>query len=338
MQVKNEYVKVKTKGREYVFKNWIYDSYLKLFSDCQKELYNMQGITESNSTELSVCCIKIGTALEDYKNANVSDFDIFIPQKNSEVTGNENSVNAIYNYSSLMINYANKIDLSQYDGQKITAIGFCGIIRYIDVAPVYELYACIDTNYYSIYVNAEEGINISRKDIVSSNAVCDGAEYPLHLAPILKRTSEPDDKYKGARGKIRAVLYSVGFGATRRKMEQEFLIGEDAKIKTIDDFSYGIDMKNPVELPKYPSITTFPSSARYPVAPKYLRSIYPQKTGLYPSNKRYPMKAGYSYIIFKYRLYYNVLNNIEYLDEYYTMSYLHSPKGVFTIKNKIERG
>ena len=338
MQVKNEYVKLKTSKKEYVFRNWIYDSYLKLFSDNQKELYEMQGITETVATELSVCCIKLNTPLDNYQNADASDFDIFIPCKNVEVTGNAKGVSVIYDYSSLMINYANKIDLTEYDGQKITAIGFCGITRYIDVSPVYELYACVDTSYYSIQINADDGISISRKDTISSNAVCDGIEYPLHLAPVLQRRSEPDDKYKGATGRIRAILYSVGFGSTRGKMQQEFVIGEDAKIETINNFTYGIAMKNPVEMPKYPSAFTFPGSNRYPVAPKYSRSSYPREKGLYPSSRRYPMKAGYNYIIFKYRLYYNVTNNIEYLDEYYTMSYIHNPRGVFTITNTIERG
>ena len=192
--------------------------------------------------------------------------------------------------------------------------------------------------YNVIYINASEGINISRKDTISSNAVCDGIEYPLHLAPVLTRQSEPDDEYKGIVGKIRSTLYSVGFGSIRGKMQQEFIIGKDAEIKTINDTTYGIAMKNPVEVPKYPKINTFPSSSRYPVAPKYSMSIYPKEKWLHPSTKRYPMKAGYNYIIFKYRLYYNVLNNIKYLDEYYTMSYVHNPKGVFTVTNTIERG
>lgn len=338
MQVKNEYVKVKSGGKEYTLKNWIYDSYLKLFSDYQKQTYEMDGITETVNTELKTCCIKVDAPLDDYKNASAYDFDIFIPYKNAEITGNENGTNVIYDYSSLLIDYVDKLDLTEYDGKKITAIGFCGITRWRDVTPVYELFACLDTSFYSIYINASEGINISRKDTILSNAVCDGIKYPLHLAPVLTRQSEPDDEYKGIVGKIRAILYSVGFGSIRGKMQQEFIIGKDAEIKTINDTTYGIAMKNPVEVPKYPKINTFPSSSRYPVAPKYSMSIYPKEKWLHPSKKRYPMKAGYNYIIFKYRLYYNVLNDIKYLDEYYTMSYVHNPKGVFTITNTIERG
>lgn len=338
MQVKNEYVKIKSAGKEYILRNWIYDSYLKLFSDSQKSTYKMLGITETVNTDLKICCLKVNTQLEDYKKASANDFDIFVPCKSVEITGNEKGVSALYEYTSLVIDHANKLDLSKYDGQEITAIGFCGITRYVDTSAVYELYACLDTSYYSIKIDANDGINITRKDTITSNAVCDGIEYPLHLAPVLKRTSEPDDKYKGAVGKVRAILYSVGFGNVRGEMSQEFVIGKDAKIETISDTKYGIAMKNPIDIPKYPSTTRFPSSNRYPVAPKYLRSLYPKLKYLHPGTRKFPMKAGYNYIIFKYRLYYNVLNNIEFLNEYYTMSYMHSPKGVFTITNTIERG
>lgn len=54
----------------------------------------------------------------------------------------------------------------------------------------------------------------------------------------------------------------------------------------------------------------------------------------------YPLKTGYNYVILKYRLYYYDFNqgqNVK-LNQYYTMSYVHSPKGIFTITNKIERG
>ena len=338
MQVKNEYVKLRTSKKEYIFKNWIYDSYLKLFSERQKQLYNMSGITETNSTELVMCCIKVDKQLSNYKNATVEQFDIFIPYKNISISGNEKGVSTIYEYSSLMINYANKLDLTEYDGKKITAIGFCGITHYVDTTPIYELFACIDTSYYSITIDVEQGIEVTRKDTVASNAICDGIEYPLHLAPVLQRTSEPDDKYKGAIGKIRAILYSVGFGSARGKMQQEFIVGKDVKIETIDDFKYGVAMKNPINTPKYPSASISPSNNRYPTAPKYLRSLYLKEKNLYPSFGKYPMKAGYNYIIFKYRLYYNILNNIEYLNEYYSMSYVYNPKGAFIATNTIERG
>ncbi len=337
MQVKNEYVKIKAGRKEYTLKNWIYDSYLKLFSDYQKQTYEIDGITETVNTELKICCIKVATTLDDYKNASVYDFDIFIPCKDIKITGNENGTNVIYEYSSLLINYTDKLDLTKYDGKKITAIGFCGITRWKDVTPIYELFACLDTSFYSIYINAEEGINVSRKDTIMSNAVCDGIEYPIHLSPVLTRLIE-DDEYKGAIGRIRAILYSVGFGRSRGKMQQEFIIGKDAKIETINDTKYGIAMKNPIEIPKYPQTSKFPSNLKYPISPKYSMSIYPKEVGVYPSIKRYPMQTGYTYIIFKYRLYYNVLNNIKYLNEYYTMSYAYNPKGVFTITNTIERG
>lgn len=339
MKVKNEYVKIKSGKKEYTLKNYIYDSYLKLFSDCQKELYDYDyGITEIDKTKLVTCHIKFDEPLEDYRNANISDFDIEIPLKQYSLTGNEKGTSTIYEYSSLMINYANPIDLTPYDGKKITAIGFGGVTRYIDVTPILELYACVDTSYYSIYVNKEQGIEISRKDTIQSNAVCDGYQYPLHLAPVLERFSEEDDEHHGAVARIRPILYSVGFGTMRGKISQEWIIGEDAVIQTIDDFSYGVAMKNPTGIAIHPSNSMHPSSSRYPIQPEYKKTLYPN-ANIHPSSNKYPMKSGYNYIIFKYRLYYS-LSQFEtiYLDEYYTMSYGYSPKGIFIATNKIERG
>lgn len=334
MIVKNEYVKIKANKKEYTLKNYIYDRYLKLFSDRQKETYREIAVTEDVYTDFTSCYIKFDEPLSDYKNAKSEDFDLRVNRKNVNIAGNEKGVEIIYNYSYLS---GTSKDLSEYEGKKITAIGFASTIHYSSIT-YNTIYACVDTSYYSIYLDNSIGIEISRKDKIYSNAVCDGYEYPLHLAPVLARQSEPNDKYKGATGKIRAILYSVGFGSLRGEMQQEFIIGKDAEINTINDTTYGIVMKNPVEIPKYPKKNTFPSGSRYPVAPKYSMSIYPKEKGLYPSQKRYPTKAGYNYIIFKYRLYYNILNSIEYLDEYYTMSYFYNPKGVFTTTNTIERG
>ena len=116
MKVKNEYVKIKSGKKEYTLKNYIYDSYLKLFSDRQKSIYEFPGITETDETKLVTCHIKFEEPLEDYRNANISDFDIEIPLKQYSLTGNEKGTSTIYEYSSLMINYHNPIDLTPYDG------------------------------------------------------------------------------------------------------------------------------------------------------------------------------------------------------------------------------
>jgi len=333
MRVQNEYVKINTGTKEYTLKNYIYDSYLKLFSDRQKNTFILDGLTEYVETDLLICYIKVDTPLENYKTASIEEFDFSIPRKNVGTTGQKNGTSTIYNYSSYVKNMFNNIDLTEYDGKKITA----GVTRWRDTTAICELYACLDTNYYSIYIDASKELNITRKDNIISNAICDGYEYPLHLSPVLERLSEESDKYKGARGRIRSVLYSVGFGGSIGKMKQEFRIGDDAKIETINDTSYGIALKNSIEIPIYPKSIMRPSIGKYPLEPKYNITIYPKEKGLYASSYNYPTKAGYTYIIFKYRLYYNILNEIFYLNEFYTMSYSYNPKGIFTIKNTIER-
>lgn len=346
MIAKNEYVKIKTSGKEYTLKNWIYDRYLETYSSNQVNIRGLDGRGYiQNNVDLIGCAIKFDTALENYKNAILTDFDIMIFKKSSVVTGNEKQVETTYYYNSKqgveIASYstlATEVDLSDYDGRMITAIGFfsaneSGTDLTQDSRPIY---ACLDSSNYAMKLDASRELDISRKDIMISNAYCDGYSYPLHLAPVLKDLVDNTRNYTA---KI-PVLYSVGFGNMRGEMKQEWIVGTEATINRINLKSYGIAMKNPIEVPKYPQTNKFPNSSRYPVEPKYLTSIYPKEKGLHPSTRRYPMKAGYNYVIFKYRLYYydNYGAELIWLDEYYTMSYAHNPKGIFTIKNKIERG
>lgn len=341
MIVKNEYVKIKNGKKEYTLKNYIYDNYLNLFSQFQYNYREVDGMNGGDlyRTGLSSCVIKFDTPLKDYKNANYSDFDIRISTTRIEVVGNESEVSTVYDYNSntgaFEINnmiFPNKIDLSKFDSRKITAIGFVA-----DNRPYYvlqrTLYACIDTSSYSMSFNASRGISISRKDVMSSNARCDGYKYPLHLAPVREAYSNE------VGSELKSILYSVGFGNTRGRMAEEFIIGEDAEVRKIDDFSYGVIMKNPISVPLYPGTGLQPLDSLYPIQPDFRETIYPQQNR-YTGNEAYPLKTGYNYIIFRYRLYYYDFNqekNIN-LSQYYTMSYVYNPKGIFTITNKIERG
>lgn len=284
------------------------------------------------------------TPLEDYKNASVNDFDFWIFEKSCNLSGDKSGTSTLYNYSSQVFSWTGNeicnVDLTPYDGKKITAIGFAGVYMFRDVKGVYEIYACLDTSNYAITIDADKPLNITRKDNISSNAICDGYNYPLHLAPILELKEIPTTKEDDYEDRyLRSILYSVGFGSKVGQMQQEFKIGDEAEIETIDDFTYGVVMKNPVEVPIYPKTALQPSVSKYPLEPKYTMTIYPQETALQPVATKYPMKTGYTYIIFKYRLYYaeSPLLDPTYLDEYYTMSYQYTPKGVFTVTNTIER-
>lgn len=254
MIVKNEYVKVKTGKKEYTLRNYIYDSYLSLFSEYQynyREVDNIHG-GDFRSTSLINCVIKFDTPLENYKEASYQDFDIRINTTRIDVVGNESEVSTVYNYNSNVGAYEtdnivlpNKIDLSKYNGRKVTAIGFVA-----DNRPYYvlqrTLYACIDTSSYSMSFDSSRGIAISRKDIISSNAKCDGYKYPLHLAPVREEYSNE------TASELKSILYSVGFGNIRGRIAEEFVIGTNAEVKKIDDFSYGVIMKNPISVPLYP--------------------------------------------------------------------------------------
>lgn len=343
MIVKNEYIKIRT-NKEYTLRNWIYESYLELFSMNQtRERFVDSFGYIGNNAELIGCAIKFNTPLEDYKNSTITDFDIMIYSQNTSIDGNESSVSTLYEYSVAQGVYianndlwAEDIDLNIYDGKKITAIGFFTENKSGTSASIVRtIYACVDTSGYAISLDAKRGLNIARKDTISSNALCDGRYYPLHLAPALEELVDPTD-YITVKVPI---LYSVGFGENIGQMSEEYIIGQDIELNRENFKTYSFVLSNPVGTAIHPSNDLFPGNDVYPMQPDYKYSVYPDDS-LFPGNDVYPMKSGIKYIIFKYRLYYcqSQGSEITWLDEYYTMNYAYSPKGLFTIKNKIERG
>lgn len=257
MIAKNEYVKIQTGKKEYTLRNYMYDSYLRLFSEFQynyREIDNIHGGDLIN-TCLQNCVIKFDTPLKDYKNATYGEFDIRIGTRQIEIIGNECSVSSLYNYNSNTGAYeinnlllSDTIDLLPYNGKKITAIGFVANNRTFGYSLDRTLYACVDTSNYSILFNASRGISISRKDVMSSNAVCDGYDYPLHLSPVQKERYNQEENSSN----LKSILYSVGFGNLRGKMDLEFVIGREVEIQKLNSFSYGVVMRNPTSVPLYP--------------------------------------------------------------------------------------
>ena len=98
MKFKNEYVKIKT-NKEVIMHNYIYDSYLELFSKSQYET-DEQKISEMNhQKQFYSCFIKIEEKIKDVKNATKNEFDLAIYDPIINVNGNSNSVTTIYNYA-----------------------------------------------------------------------------------------------------------------------------------------------------------------------------------------------------------------------------------------------
>ena len=97
MKFKNEYVKIKT-NKEVIMHNYIYDSYLELFSKSQYETDEQKISEMNNQKQFYSCFIKIEEKIKDVKNATKSEFDLAIYNPIINVNGNNNSVTTIYNY------------------------------------------------------------------------------------------------------------------------------------------------------------------------------------------------------------------------------------------------
>lgn len=329
MRIKNEYIKIKT-DKEIVLHNYIYDEYLKIFSKSQieedeDELYSLN----SRKTMYS-CFIKFESNFEDITNKTINDFDIRISSVQTEVNGNSQNVNAIYTYSTKNGIYdirsgKNIDDLNDYAGKKVTALAFGNE----------EILACIDTSNYSIYIIKDEELSISRKDIISSDAVCDGVDYPIHLAPIFKTTT-----YESAKGKyqadVYAKLYSIGLGQVIGKMSEEYIIGKDINIKEESNTSFGFNLRKGNEQSIFPRNNLYCGSGKYPL-PLYIEKELHPKVNLYSSNRLYPLESNYKYIIYKYEMYYFDRGAAKHSLGYYTMNLYNTTKGIFEILTKIER-
>lgn len=327
MKIKNEYIKIKT-NKEIVLHNYIYDNYLKIFSTTQ---YNENELYKNESKNLSNCFIKFDTELEDIKNASITDFDISIASSQNEIVGSKQEVNAMYTYTTrkgirVISTREATNDLNQYAGKKVTALGF----------GMNEIMACVDTSNYNVYIVKDEEFNVSRKDIITSDAICIGNEYPVHLAPLFKTC-----EYESAKGvfiaNIYAKLYSVGLGATIGKMEEEYIIGEDINAIKESDTSFGFNLRKGNEQSVYPQNNLYTEDSLYPL-PLYVQNeIHPQNN-LHCSDTLYPLASNYKYVIYKYQLYYIDRGSaIEELQQFYTMNYSTKVKGLFEIVNKIER-
>jgi hypothetical protein len=330
MKVQNKYVKIKTKDKEIVLHNYIFDNYLALFSKGQ---YTADEEISSKKF-LGSCYLKfenttfksnvLDATLPVSFLPQVKDFDLKIEFNQYSITGSDNRVEITYTYET-------KEDLSQYYGKKIKGIGF---------APTYkdELMAYIDTSAYSIYIPKDKKFNITRKDIFSSEAYCDGYEYPVHLAPHYKYENKKTEKYE----EPLAILYSVGLGRQRGIMQEEYLRYNDFNVIAESDTVWGVNFKIDKSQNKYPRAISYPSSNKYPVKFYADREIRPNKQ-LFPNNSKYPLASNYNYVIYRYRLYYIDYSMggggvIIYTDKYYTMSYpIGRTTGLFEIKNKIER-
>lgn len=347
MKIKNEIVNLKLGNKQYDFNNLILDEYLKRFARFQLSEDNIAKV--SDDRKLKYVLLKFDTPIENIQTStklNNKDFDIcFVGGTITNQTIAENQISIQYNYetqsNSLIYDYskntANNIRLSDYYGRKITAIGFnsnwADDSNFSWKTPVC---AVLDTSNYSIYLQENQDFAITRKDIITTDAVFytnnkQKIQGPAHIAPfgIPQIIEQPniynDDKtaWSFFNDSGYGILYSIGLSSYTDYIDKEFIIGQDVDIENNEA---EITIKN---LENYLS----------------KKSIFTGKD-LYPSIGLYPIKSNYKYIILKYKVwqmvhggtYENITSTPTDTGYYYYQAIPINKFGKSNIKIKYERG
>lgn len=192
MRIRNDLVSIKIGKKQYDFNNLILNEYLNRFAKSQLDKNNMRLI--ANDKELSYCLLKFDTPLEINENTelNNQDFDVCILSDNTnivqEISEQEITIKYTYNSNASIWDYkkntADNIKISDYNNKKITAIGFNSYF-----APSTNLKVCavLDVSNYNIYLQENQDLTITRKDIISSDIQFwtenKKVKGPVHLAP-----------------------------------------------------------------------------------------------------------------------------------------------------------
>lgn len=326
MIIKNEYIKIKNGKKETILNNYIYDSYLELFSRTQ---YSTDALDQQQK-KFNECYLKLDESLDDIRNADTNDFELMIRFPIVNLITDKKSVNVTYRY--LTDEYVYDITgarerltkISEYINKKITAIGF----------GEQNISACLDVNNYDIYIRENEGIEIIRKDIITTEGICENYDFPVHLSPvgdINNRILDGSTLYPKY-----AKLYSVGLSKALGTTGEEYVIGQDIDINIKSSTSFSFNLRKGDDVSIYPQVDMYPANNLYPMPLFVKTEIYP-RNDMYPAEDLYPGDSNYKYIYLKYRLYYFESSQPQYLDEYYSIYIENDTKGLFEFIEKIER-
>ena len=305
MKIKNDLISIKIGNKHYDFHNLILDEYLKIFITTQVD------VEENNKTKnrknLTYLLLKFDTPIENLNEKSVlvnEDFDVFTFDSSTIQQVSDEKISVQYNYKIKDVidfsspNYPENINISNYNGRKITAIGFNSFGT--KSTSIYtNVKAVLDTSNYNIYLQENQEFAITRKDIITTDALFytsnkNKVPGPLHLMPIInKAVITPKKLYDTTESfmisgsdESYGVIYSVGLSSYIDRIDKEFVIGEDVEIT-----------QNGAEL-DIKGIENYLSNEKL---------LYPN-SNLYPSSSLYPIKANYKYIIIKYKVWQNILS------------------------------
>lgn len=323
MKIKNEQVILRIGNKKYEFQNLILDEYLKRFARRQQDKDKLNLL--KNKTELNCCLLKFDTPIESLSETSQlvnEDFDICIDISTFTQQISQKQVSIVYNYDSNFIMYdynkSGKLDIKDYYGRQITAIGFNS--TYLRNSIAEEVYVCavLDTSNYNIYLQEKQEISITRKDIIETDAIFSSNNAkkvpgPIHLAPYgTPQTDNPiwyNDVGYG-------ILYSIGLSSYRDYIDKELIIGEDVSLEAVD---VGIAIKG-IENYLNTEKTIFSNS------------------NLYPNNNIYPIKSNYKYILLKYKIWQTISADTIDTGCFYYMAIPINKFGKSDLTIKYERG
>lgn len=330
MKIQNKYVDIKLGKHTLRKHNFFLDSYLSQFSKCQY-VFDFNDLKNLGSA----IYIKLDTPLNNVEYStelSSSDFDMYISYGRLQTIRNSNNLSAIYTYTNAVSfflyengSWVEYQDRTILDGRKITAISF-------------RLQTFLDTRDYNLVFEGDKVLNISREDLIVTDAIYRGeGEFPYHLDVEDKWKEDPF--YSEASYPIRTRLYSVGLGYNPGQMQEEHIIGadvENVEVNVEDDFTYNFVITKATDSGIYPG-NLYPSATLQPKTFKIKTSLYPN-TKIYSGANIYPRAGDYKYIIMKYKNYYvDRGSETHELDETYTMSFYTGKEGLLTVRDKIER-
>lgn len=272
MKIKNDLIAIKNGSKIYNYNNLILQEYLNKFAYQQ----NIYRVAHNSGKLLGFAFLKFDTPIENVEENSkikVAQFDVYsFPVASFKQIISENQIIIDYNYKFELY------QIEKYFKNKITAIGFCissDKDNYID--------AFLDTSNYNIYLEENQDLTISRRDIVTTDALfytnnTTLIKGPVHLCPGGIPEIIPTKIYQN---RAHARLYSVGLSSYIDYIDKEYIVGTDLGIQINNNEVSIKGLKN------------YLSTA----APIYASNV------LYPSDILYPAGTNYKYIILKYIVY-----------------------------------
>lgn len=306
MKIGNKEVGIQIGNRKRTFTNMILNNYLDLF---------VQSFTQFQPKDLTYCLV------------NISHHDNFIDENSTEMKydivlesdGNHNV--EIYTNNTIINKYyykniSGESTWNDYLNRPILNLGFA---RYNPVTEKYVLYAFLDVSRYNIVIQPNQPIVISRIDQVQSDMDM-WVNNPKIQAPI-HLTTRGLLEYAGM-NYFRTIskFYSVGFGVLPYTLNKEYL----AEDLTIEQSGTELLIKN-LETGLSATNLFFHDD-------------------LYMSDDLIMQKPSYPYIIYKFKLYNEVYEDLEeeptYVDTgmFYTQYKKLTKQGKINASIKYERG